>query len=100
MHSSCKYLPIYFNTIIFEDIEVWDFKIFKILKVKGSTGAYVDQIPSLLTIIAAGVWKTKQKCLEGNNLIDPIILSLLPIENVIYKLIQSWGRLPPLPDVD
>jgi hypothetical protein len=34
IHFFCKYLSIYFNIIIFGDIEVWDFKIFKILKVK------------------------------------------------------------------
>jgi hypothetical protein len=34
LFSSCKYLRIYFNAIIFEDIEVCVFEIFKILKVK------------------------------------------------------------------
>jgi hypothetical protein len=29
IHSSCKYLPIYFNIIIFRDIEVWYFEIYK-----------------------------------------------------------------------
>jgi hypothetical protein len=28
IHFSFKYLPIYFNVIIFGDIELWDFKIF------------------------------------------------------------------------
>jgi hypothetical protein len=36
IHFSCIYLPIYFNAIIFGDIELWDFKIFKILKLKGA----------------------------------------------------------------
>jgi hypothetical protein len=36
IHFSSKYLPIYFNAIIFECIKIWDFKIFKILKVKGA----------------------------------------------------------------
>jgi hypothetical protein len=34
LFSSCKYLPIYFNAIFFEDTEVCVFEIFKILKVK------------------------------------------------------------------
>jgi hypothetical protein len=41
MYSSYKYLPIYLKAIIFENIEVRDFKFFKILKVKRSTGAHV-----------------------------------------------------------
>jgi hypothetical protein len=39
----------------------------------------------------------KTKVCGGNSLIDPIILSPLPIQNIIHKLIQSWGRLPPSP---
>jgi hypothetical protein len=55
MHSFRKYLPIYFKFIILEDIEVWDFKIFKILKVKGSSGAHVHQIPSPFRFLRAFV---------------------------------------------
>jgi hypothetical protein len=46
-HTLLLYISIYiFNTIIFGDIKVWDFKKIQNSKSEGSTGAHVHQIPS------------------------------------------------------
>jgi hypothetical protein len=88
IHFFCKYPSIYFNIIIFGDIEVWDFKIFKILKVKR---ALVPLYTVLLVLVITSACSSR--LVSGLGCLDThIILTVNDLRAINLRLVYLNTR--------